>query len=97
MEAKAARFALIREAMPGTARLIAVYRRQLGDAFVTECIKRGLAGEPGWFFAREGTLALGTPFPTDDATLTNFAAAWVTTTQALVMLRNPSEADRGAH
>ena len=92
MEPKAARLALIRDAMPGVARNIADKRRTLGDAHVTECIKRGLAGEPGWFFAREG--AIGTPW--DDPVLANFAAAQVTSTQALVILREPVEVQRAA-
>ena len=87
MEAKAARLALIRDAMPGVARNIADKRRTLGDAHVTECIKRGLAGEPGWFFAREGAIAIGTPW--DDPVLANFAALQITASQALVVLRDP--------
>lgn len=85
MEPKAARLALIRDAMPGVARNIADKRRALGDAHVSECIKRGLAGEPGWFFAREG--AIGTPW--DDPVLANFAALQITASQALVVLRDP--------
>ncbi len=87
MEAKAARLALIRDAMPGVARNIADKRRTLGDAHVNECIKRGLAGEPGWFFAREGAIAIGTPW--DDPVLANFAALQITASQALVVLRDP--------
>ena len=94
MEPKAARLALIRDAMPGVARNIADKRRALGDAHVSECIKRGLAGEPGWFFAREGAIAIGTPW--DDPVLANFAAAQVTSTQALVILREPVEVQRAA-
>lgn len=94
MEAKAARLALIRDAMPGVARNIADKRRTLGDAHVTECIKRGLAGEPGWFFAREGAIAIGTPW--DDPVLANFAAAQITATQALVILRDPVGAHHAA-
>jgi hypothetical protein len=75
----------MRTAMPGVARLMADKRAELGDAHVTECLMRSLAGEPGWFFAREGPIAVGTPW--DDAALANFAAAQVTSTQALVVLR----------
>lgn len=89
MEAKAARLALIRDAMPGVQRLVAEKRRVMGDAWVTDCIRRGLAGEPGYFFAREGALAVGTPW--DDPVLANFAAANVTSTQALVVLRPAPE------
>ena len=80
------RWAWLPAAMPGVARLMAEKRRELGDAHVNECWKRGvLQGEAGWFFAREGTLAVGTPW--DEPELANFAAAQVTRTQALLVLR----------
>lgn len=95
-QARQARRALIREAMPGVQKVVADHRRRWGDAWVTECVKRGMAGESGWFFAREGGLAVGTPWPTDDPMLTNWAAAQVTATQAVVLIRPPEVAD-GAH
>ena len=82
-------------AMPGVARLMAEKRKTFGDAWVAECWRRSIAGEAGWFFAREGALTVGTPFK-DDPALANFAAASVTSTQALVVLRNPEQAD-GPH
>lgn len=78
-------------AMPGVVRLMAEKRKLFGDAWVAECWKRSIAGEPGWFFAREGALAIGTPW-TGDPELENFAALRVTSTQALVMLREPVKA-----
>lgn len=54
---------LIRQAMPKVAGMVADARRKMGDAHVVECQRRGMAGEPGWFFAREGVLAVGTPWP----------------------------------
>lgn len=74
-------------AMPGVARLMAEKRRQLGDAHVAECWRRGMAGEPGWFFAREGAIAIGTPW--DDPVLANFAAMQVTAGQALLEIKTP--------
>lgn len=70
--------------MPGVARLMADRRRNLGPAHVAECWKRGVVmGEPGWFFAREGSLAVGTPWP-DIADI----AGWsVTPSQALLCMR----------
>lgn len=90
MEAKLARLALIRQAMPGVAKLVAGHRKQLGDAFVTDCIQRGLAGEPGFFFAREGALAVGTPWPA----IADIAGWQITKTQVLVCMR---EAPSAAH
>ena len=76
--------------MPGVARLVKEKRAQLGEAFVNECWQRGvMRGEPGWFFAREGTLAVGTPWDAGDAAMANFAAAQVSSTQALLCLAIP--------
>lgn len=79
-------------AMPGVARLMKEKRRLFGDAHVAECFRRGMAGEPGWFFAREGALAVGTPW--DDPVLANFAAQQVTSTQALLLIKGGQD---GAH
>lgn len=89
---EAAKFGWLPKAMPGVARLVAEKRRVLGDTHVSECWRRGvLEREPGWFFAREGALAVGTPWE-DDPVLINFAAANVSSTQALLVLREPGHA-----
>ena len=75
--------------MPGVSRQIADKRKAFGADWVNECWKRSMAGEPGWLFAREGSLAVGTPF--DDPELANFAALQVTSTQALLVMRKPPE------
>lgn len=87
--------ALIRQAMPKVAALVAEKRKQWGDAHVTLCQVKGLAGHPGWFFAREGPVAVGTPW--DDPELANFAAANVTTGQAVLVMRTPEAVHDGAH
>ena len=85
-QGKENRFAWLPAAMPGVARLMAEKRRLLGNEHVAECWKRGVLNlEPGWFFAREGALAIGTPW--DDPLLANFAALQVSSTQALVVIR----------
>lgn len=83
------RFAWMRDAMPGVARQVAEKRRKWGDEHVTRCILRSFGGEPGWFFAREGHIAVGTPW--DEPELVNFAALTVTATQALVVMRSPDD------
>lgn len=90
------RWAWLPAAMPGVARLMAQRRRELGDAHVAECWRRGvLMGEPGWFFAREGALAVGAPPDhVADPALANFAAAHVTSTQAVLLLRQPIQEAR---
>lgn len=48
--------------MPRVSAMVKERRVQFGDAHVNECWRRGVVnGEPGWFFAREGALAVGTP------------------------------------
>ena len=78
--------ALIARAMPATARMVRDWRRTLGDAHVTECVRRGLAGQAGWFFAREGAIAVGTPWGDDPDVLRMFAMQGVGGS-AFVMLR----------
>lgn len=51
--------------MPGVAELLKARRVRDGAAHVNECWRRGVVGcEPGWFYAREGALAVGMPDPT---------------------------------
>jgi len=78
--------------MPVVTRLVREKRALFGNDHVNECWKRGvLMREPGWFFAREGSLAVGTPWDTPD--MANFAALHVTSTQGLLVMREPG----GAH
>lgn len=77
--------------MPGVARLMREKRREFGAEHVAECWKRGMAGEPGFFFAREGALAIGTP-SADDAELANFAAQAIPGGAALLVLGKPGQA-----
>jgi hypothetical protein len=79
-------------AMPGVSRLMAEKRLTYGDAHVNECWQRGvIQRQPGWFFAREGALSVGTPW--DEPAMANFAALQVTATQALVCVREPGAAN----
>jgi hypothetical protein len=73
--------------MPGVARLIAEKRKQLGAEWVNTCWRRGVVErEPGWFYAAEGALAVGTPWP-DDQVIADLLAARITATQALLVIR----------
>ena len=91
MDSAKNRWAWLPAAMPGVARQMAEKRVKLGAAHVAECWRRGvIERQPGWFFAREGALAVGTPW--DDPVLANFAALNVTSTQALLILREPDSA-----
>lgn len=75
--------------MPGVAKLLAEKRRTLGPAHVQRCWEQGVVmGQPGWFFAREGPLAVGVPWPE----VADIAGWQVTPSQALVILRDPEVA-----
>ena len=53
----------IKQHLPGVVVLLAEYREFGEGAHIDECWKRGvMGGQPGWFFAREGPVCLGTPF-----------------------------------
>jgi hypothetical protein len=87
-ENRVKRFDWLPSQMPGVARLVREKRAEFGDEHVNRCWRRGvLEGQPGWFFAREATLAVGTPWDTPE--MANFAAANITSTQALLMIRHP--------
>lgn len=53
----------LRSQMPETAKWVDEKRKEHGAAFVNGCIRRALAGEPGFFYAFERGHVLGTPFP----------------------------------
>jgi hypothetical protein len=55
--------AWLKTSMPRVSRLIEEQRKARGAEFVSHCWRRSLRGEPGWFYAREGALAIGTPWP----------------------------------
>ena len=86
MEKKQSMAALIRTAMPTVMRMVADKRRELGDAHVVECQRRGMAGEAGWFFAREGAVAVGTPWQ-DDPVIAQFVVGQLGPGQAFVCFR----------
>jgi hypothetical protein len=81
--------------MPGVAKLMAEKRTQFGAAHVAECWRRSVVlGEAGWFYAREGAIAIGTPF--QEPELAERALPTYTRTQALLVMRDP-EPNHGAH
>lgn len=90
------RWAWLPQHMPGVARLMAEQRAKLGDAHVALCWRRGVVEQvPGWFFASEGALAVGTPWA-DDPVIAQYIGGQITTTQVMLVLRPPEAAD-GAH
>lgn len=84
------RFDWLPAAMPGVARLMRDKRREHGDAHVNLCWKRGVVElQPGWFYAREGALAVGAPFPGDEFDVLRQAQA--ASGGALVLIKLPAE------
>lgn len=78
--------------MPGVAKLVAEHKLSDGAAHVNRCWQRGVVErKPGWFFAREGALAVGVPWPE----VADIAGWEITPTQALLCLR-PAEVTHGA-
>jgi hypothetical protein len=76
--------------MPGVANILADRKREVGPKHVALCWQRGVIERlPGWFFAREGALAIGTPWPD----IADIAGWQVVPTQALVVLRPVELAD----
>jgi hypothetical protein len=86
------RWAWVPALMPGVARLMADKKREMGAAHVNRCWERGVVRrEPGWFFAREGAVAIGTPWPA----IADVAGWQVTPNQAMVFLQPLEEANAG--
>lgn len=81
--------ALIRQAMPGVARLVHEKRRLWGDAHVTDCQRKGMAGEPGHFFCREGAISVGTPWADDDV-IAQYVAGQLPPGSAFLCMRPPA-------
>lgn len=84
---RSAVFSLIREAMPTVARMVGDRRQTMGAAHVTECQRRGMAGEPGWFYAWEAGVAVGTPWPEALALLAQVDPKNAAPSKAVVVLR----------
>lgn len=95
MDKRTNRWGWLPDMMPGVAKRLAELRVQHGAAHVQVCWQRGVVErQPGWFFAREGAIAIGTP-PTDPELLA--LCGWqVSPTQALVVLATPQGASHGA-
>ena len=82
-------------AMPGVARLVREKRAKLGDERVNECWQRGVVErKPGWFFAAEGAITVGTPDVDQRAQW--FSSLQISPTQVLLYLGPPETID-GTH
>lgn len=87
--------AWLRQSMPKVSRLIEDARRDRGPEFVSDCWRRSLRGEPGFFYAREGALALGTPWPEALDLEREAVVACAPHVPAAIVCWRPREAARG--
>lgn len=75
--------------MPRVAQLMAERRRELGAEHVALCWQRGVLEQlPGWFYAREGAIAVGAPF-VGDPEFDEDKLPRYTPGQAVLVLRQP--------
>jgi hypothetical protein len=74
-------------------------RKEWGKAHVNECWRRGVVQqEPGWFFAREGPLMVGTPFGKEAWDKTNdFYAHLTGLGPALLLMPEPGQQGKEEH
>lgn len=94
-EGKGGEWAWLPARMPGVARLLADKRAALGAEWVNTCWRRGvIERQPGWFYAAEGALGVGTPWA-DDPVIAAYMTARFSPDQALLVLR-PKDAGDGA-
>ena len=85
------RFDWLPEQMPGVAKLMAAQRAKHGAEHVAECWRRGVMQlEPGWFYAREGALAVGTPWSAAIDAHVAVGVAWQAGQALLVLLDKAS-------
>lgn len=59
--------ASMRDDMPMTAEFVDRKRVEWGRAYVNDCVRRAMAGQPGYFYAMERGHTLGTPWLGDAA------------------------------
>lgn len=79
-----------RAVMPNVARLVAEKRDLWGREYVNECIRRGTAGEPGWFYAFENGMVQGTPFLADAVTMRALQLACALGGRFAMVMRPPA-------
>lgn len=86
--ARAPRSALA-EAMPCTAEWLVQMRARFGDVWIDECVRNGLAGEPGWFHAWEAGYLVGTPARMDLPEVYVMSMSWMTGAPFIAAIREP--------
>ena len=81
--------------MPRVWEGIEAKKGEWGAQHVAECIRRGMAGEPGWFYAFERGHVVGTPFTGDPELLTYIGLAAAIGGRHVLVMRPPAANDKG--
>jgi hypothetical protein len=85
--------------MPRVVAMLREHRRAGRGAHLDQCWKRGvLMREPGWLYAREGAVAVGTPFFGSDIhdVLAKFQS-WEDAKDAPLLILREEESANGTH
>lgn len=85
----------LKAAMPLTAKWVAEQRALFGDEWVTQCIKRAMAGEACWFYAMESGHKLGTPFTWDEVDSALICKSLATGAPFFGVIRPPVAKEQG--
>lgn len=92
---KAGKWSWLPVMMPGVAQKIVERRKAYGNAHVDLCWRKGvIEGEPGWFFAREGALAVGTIDGRDEQ-MRAFVLQRLANGMCAIYMREPESAGGG--
>jgi hypothetical protein len=83
-----------REVMPGVWAQLEAWRAAWGAPYVAEAVRRGMAGQPGWFWAMEAGYVVGTPFRAD-ADLMRTLALGVAIGGSMAAVMRPPAAQEG--
>lgn len=77
---------------------IAGLKAEWGAGHVADCIRRGMAGEPDWFYAFEAGHVVGTAFVSDKALMDVVGLAAAMGGRFVVVMRPPvATAGKGAN
>ncbi len=84
--------------MPGVWAQLKAWKAEWGVEHVAQCIRRGMAGEPDWFYAFEAGQVVGTPFQADTVLAEQIGQAAALGIRFAAVMRPPlKEAADGAH
>lgn len=80
--------------MPNVTQQVDSLRIRWSADWVNNCIKRGMAGEAGWFYAIENGWVIGAPFTNDQVTDQLLRRGVALGQRFALVLRPPAETDQ---